>query len=256
MQCSKLSAAMLLRSANPQGLSSLPRGERGTDLFVVLVGSINIYTESSEENAIETLTDLGDHQFTGELNMLNDQPTLVAARTTIPSILLRVTPPNLRRLMWAEGEIANLILQAFIWRRIGLASKTKVGVTLIGHDGEAETIKLRSFLRRNGYPHHVSPPEAYPSASAIAPQDATPWPAVIFSDGRVLHRPTVSQLADELGISELPDKEKIYDVAVVGAGPGGLAAAVYASSEGLSTVVIEGIAPGGTSDDETFFIQG
>ena len=87
--------------------------------------------------------------------------------------------------------------------------------------------------------------EAYKSSSVFPALDADSWPAVVFSDGRVLHRPTVSKLADELGISELPDKSTIYDVAVVGAGPAGLAAAVYASSEGLSTVVIEGIAPGG-----------
>jgi thioredoxin reductase (NADPH) len=177
--------------------------------------------------------------------MLNDQPSLVGARATVPSALLCVKRGNLRRLMRSEGEIANLILQAFIWRRIGLASQAKVGVTLIGHEGEAETLKLQRFLRRNGYPHHVTSVEAYKSASPTSSLDQDAWPAVAFSDGRVLHRPMVATLADELGISELPDKSTIYDVAVVGAGPAGLAAAVYASSEGLSTVVIEGIAPGG-----------
>ena len=186
-----------------------PRGERGTDMFVVLEGNVTIYT-GNEENTSETVIDLGDHQFTGELNMLNDQPTLVGARTTVPSVLLRVTRADLRRLMRAEGEIANLILQAFIWRRIGLASQTKVGVTLIGYEGEAETLKLQRFLRRNGYPHHVASVEAYKSSSALPSREADSWPAVVFSDGRVLHRPKVSKLADELGISELPDKSTIY----------------------------------------------
>jgi thioredoxin reductase (NADPH) len=230
--------------AEPAGITIFARGERGTDMFVVLEGNVTIYT-GDDENKGETVIDLGDHQFTGELNMLNDQPTLVGARTTVPSLLLRVTRSDLRRLMRAEGEIANLILQAFIWRRIGLASQTKVGVTLIGYEGEAETLKLQRFLRRNGYPHHVGSVEAYKTSSAIPSLETDSWPAVIFSDGRVLHRPKVSKLADELGISELPDKSRTYDVAVVGAGPAGLAAAVYASSEGLSTVVIEGIAPGG-----------
>ena len=94
------------------GTTIFARGERGTDMFVVLEGNVNIYT-GGEENTSETVIDLGDHQFTGELNMLNDQPTLVAARTTVPSLLLRVTRGDLRRLMRAEGEIANLILQAF-----------------------------------------------------------------------------------------------------------------------------------------------
>lgn len=228
----------------PAGTTIFSRGQRGAEMFVVLKGNVNIYT-GDEENTSETVIDLGPNQFTGELNMLNDQPSLVGARATVPSTLLRVKRANLRRLMRSEGEIANLILQAFIWRRIGLASQAKVGVTLIGHEGEAETLKLQRFLRRNGYPHHVTSVEAYKSASATSSLDQDSWPAVAFSDGRVLHRPMVATLADELGISELPGKSTIYDVAVVGAGPAGLAAAVYASSEGLSTVVIEGIAPGG-----------
>src|SRR5947209_12816309 len=197
----------------PAGITIFARGERGTDMFVVLEGNVNVYT-GREENTSETLIDLGTHQFTGELNMLNDQPTLVGGRTTVPSVLLRVTRSDLRRLMRAEGEIANLILQAFIWRRIGLASQTKVGVTLIGQEGGAETIKLQRFLRRNGYPHHVTSAEVYKSSSVLPALDTDSWPAVVFSDGRVLHRPTVSKLADELGISALPDKSTIYDVAV------------------------------------------
>jgi len=202
----------------PAGVTMFARGERGTDMFVVLEGNVNIYT-GTEENTSDTVIDLGDHQFTGELNMLNDQPTLVGGRTTVPSVLLRVTRGDLRRLMRAEGEIANLILQAFIWRRIGLAAQNQVGVMLIGDEGGAETLKLQRFLRRNGYPHHMASAEVYKSSSLLPALDADSWPAVVFSDGRVLHRPTVSKLADELGISELPDKTIIYDVAVVGEVP-------------------------------------
>lgn len=231
-------------AAEPAGTTIFSRGQRGTDMFVVLEGNINIYT-GDEENTSETVTDLGPHQFTGELNMLNDQQSLVGGRATVPSLLLRVKRSDLRRLMRAEGEIANLIMQAFIWRRIGLANQAKVGVTLIGHEGEAETLKLQRFFRRNGYPHHVTSVEASKVVGPTSSLNQDSWPAVAFSDGRVLYRPMIAKLADELGISELPDKSIIYDVAVVGAGPAGLAAAVYGSSEGLSTVVIEGIAPGG-----------
>lgn len=205
----------------PAGASIFSRGQRGIDMFVVLEGTVNIYT-GEELNEIQSVIDLGHHQFTGELNMLNDQPSLVGARTTVPSVLLRVTREKLRRLMRAEGEIANLVLQAFIWRRIGLASEAKVGVTLIGHEGDAETLKLQRFLRRNGYPHHLASEQAYESSSAVSSVPPDSWPAVIFNDGRAIHRPTIARLADELGISELPDGNTIYDVAVVGAGPAGL----------------------------------
>ncbi len=217
----------------PGGTSLFTPGQHGVDMFVVLEGNINIYT-SDEENAVESVIDLGRHQFTGELNMLNDQGTLVGGRTTIDSALLRITRENLQRLMRAEGEVANLIMQAFIWRRIGLMSQARAGVVLYGREGDADTLKLQRFLTRNSYPHRLVIEPGYESA-----------PAVGFNDGRLLHGPTIAMLADELGITELPDASTIYDVAVVGAGPAGLAVGVYAASEGLSTVVIEGIAPGG-----------
>ena len=215
-------------------------------MFVILEGAINVYT-SDERDDNESVIDLGQHQFTGELSMLNDQRTLVSGRTAVDSQLLRVTHSDLRLLMRAEGEVANLIMQAFIWRRIGLASQARTGVILIGEDSDAETLKLQRFLRRNGYPYRMLSKQADQGSSEIASSPAEPesLPAIAFDDGRLLRRPTVAMLADELGISELPDASTIYDVAVVGAGPAGLAAAVYASSEGLSTVVIEGIAPGG-----------
>jgi thioredoxin reductase (NADPH) len=230
----------------PGGTSIFTRGQHGVDLFVVLEGTINIYA-SDENGDIESVRDLGPHQFSGELNMLNDQVTLVGGRTTVNSVLLRVTRDNLRLLMRAEGEIANLIMQALIWRRIGLMWQSRVGVILYGHVGDADTLKLQRFLTRNGYPHRLLPAPDRESRLAgthvSAEQDS--WPAIGFNDGRLLHRPTIAMLADVLGITELPDASTIYDVAVVGAGPAGLAASVYSASEGLSTIAIESIAPGG-----------
>ena len=105
----------------------------------------------------------------------------------------------------------------------------------------------KRFLIRNSYPHRIvekPAEEASPPDDELSDHEST-LPAVILSDGRTLLRPTITQLADELGITELPDPAMIYDVTVVGAGPSGLAAAVYAASEGLCTIVIESTAPGG-----------
>ena len=129
----------------------------------------------------------------------------------------------------------NLDLRAIHGRRFG----TSAG----GFKGTSDLLNLRRFLVRNYYPHHTEEmPTSDESSNAI---DSMKMPQVELLDGRVLIQPAICDLADELGITEGPEPHTIYDVAVVGAGPAGLAAAVYAASEGLSTIVIEGNAPGG-----------
>ena len=110
----------------------------------------------------------------------------------------------------------------------------------MGQPNDAQTTLLQRFFVRNSYPYRIQE-----AGSGITGGTVSGLPAVRLSDGRVMHQPTIPQLADELGITELPVPGLIYDVAVVGAGPSGLAAAVYAASEGLCTIVNEGLAPGG-----------
>ena len=182
-------------------------------------------------------------EFTGELNVLNTQRSVAEARTTSASRILRISRKNLRLLMRAEGDIANIIVSACIWRRIGIMGDPSTGVVLRGFKGTSDLLNLRRFLVRNYYPHHTEEmPTSDESSNGI---DSMKMPQVELLDGRVLIQPAICDLADELGITEGPEPHTIYDVAVVGAGPAGLAAAVYAASEGLSTIVIEGNAPGG-----------
>jgi thioredoxin reductase (NADPH) len=190
---------------------------------------------SHDDGTKEGVYDITTGQFSGGLDLLNTQTALLASRTVSECKLLRIRRGDLRRLMRSEGDIANLIMQAAIWRRLGLIADPKGGVVLVGDFEEPETLLLQRFLIRNGYPYKSSEPSEAQSET----------PIVILDDGRVLVRPTISELADELGITEHPATTTVYDVTIVGAGPGGLAAAVYAASEGLSTLVIEGIAPGG-----------
>ena len=142
-----------------------------------------------------------------------------------------------------EGDIANIIVSAAIWRRIKMITDSSGGVVLRGCGGDADLIHLQRFFVRNYYPHRIE--EVAEDEERGKSTVSSELPAVVLPDGRIFSRPAIADLADELGITELPDPHTIYDVAVVGGGPSGLAAAVYAASEGLSTIVIEGTAPGG-----------
>ncbi len=230
----------------PAGVTLFRQGARQVDMFVVLDGEIEI-SIPTENGGCKVIANHKRFDFSGELNLLTSQGSLVEARTVRDSVVLRIPREALQRLMRAQGDIANLITSATIWRRIGIIGDGIGGILLMGHADDAETVELQRFLIRNSYPHRVvdvPAEEEKPSADPLSEHEST-LPAVVLTDGRTLHRPTITQLADELGITELPDPHMIYDVAVVGAGPSGLAAAVYAASEGLCTIVIEGTAPGG-----------
>ena len=230
----------------PKDLLLFTPGDRQVDMFVVLDGEIAISLPATDGET-KVIAHHRRFDFSGELNLLNSQGSLVEARTVTESRILRIGRNELRRLMRAEGDIANLITQATIWRRIGILGEATGGIVLLGHTGDAETTELQRFLIRNSYPYRIveEPQEDAPLLDDGLSDVQSSLPAVVLSDGRTLYRPTIAELADELGITELPDPEMIYDVTVVGAGPAGLAAAVYAASEGLCTIVIEGTAPGG-----------
>ena len=236
------------RERCPADTALWTRGQREVDMFVVLDGIVQVYAlvEKGERKALATLQ---PGQFSGELDLLSSRQTLVDGCTVTDCELLRVPRVELQRLMRSEGDIANLIMQATILRRLGILEKGTAGITLLGDSTSADTIVLRRFLTRNGYPHRLIEPSEERFAGCTwtaSSQNAERFlPAVIFADGRVLHRPQTFELADALGLSEPLDPHAVYDVTVVGAGPSGLAAAVYAASEGLSTLVVEGIAPGG-----------
>lgn len=230
----------------PANVPLFTHGERQVDMFVVLDGQVDVSLRTSNGES-KVIAHHQKFDFSGELNLLTSQGSLVEARTVRESRLLRIPRNELQRLMRAEGDIANLITSATIWRRIGIIGEETSGIVLMGLVNDAETTEIQRFLVRNNYPHRMveAPAEEVSLPDNDLSDHESALPAVILSDGRTLHRPTITQLADELGITELPDPDMIYDVTVVGAGPSGLAAAVYAASQGLSTIVIESTAPGG-----------
>jgi thioredoxin reductase (NADPH) len=226
----------------PANTTLYTRGDRNTDMFVVLDGEIHVLLPSVN-GGFSTFARHRRNEFSGEFSLLNSQRAVIEARTITESRLLRISRKELRLLMRAEGDIANIIVSAAIWRRIGINAAESSGIVLRGCAGDADLMRLQRFFVRNYYPHRIE--EIAKNDDRGDGQSTSELPAVVMPDGRTVVRPSITALADELGITEMPDPHTIYDVAVVGAGPAGLAAAVYAASEGLSTIVIEGIAPGG-----------
>jgi thioredoxin reductase (NADPH) len=214
----------------------------GILIFVVLEGGVDISLPEEHDGA-KIYNQIRAFNFTGELNLLNSQGAVVEAKTVEPSRMLRIPRAKFRELMRAEGDIANILVQACIWRRLRIVQAAKSGVVLKGRGDDPQMMRLRRFFSRNIYPHRVVDLSEPNASEKLEP--GISYPIVLLPDGRVLQQPEISDLADILGITELPDPKIIFDVAVVGGGPAGLAAAVYAASEGLSTVVVESLAPGG-----------
>jgi thioredoxin reductase (NADPH) len=179
---------------------------------------------------------------------LNDRPTLLNCRAIRGSRVLRICRESIRKLMRSELEIAELILTEWIIRRAHLVDRRQGGIIVVGDSDAAETMRIERFLIGNGHPHQLIDSNANLEAEVLlraldVEQDQLP--VVFFSDGTTLRRPANTVLANKLGFDQDLHEETDYDLAVVGGGPAGLAAAVYGASEGLTTLVIEGTAPGG-----------
>lgn len=231
----------------PAGTVLFRRGDRRIDYFFVIEGCIEIY-DLDKDGQPNVFVVHGPSQFTGEVDLFSERQALVNGRTGADSRLVRVDPTAFRKLVSGEPDIGEIIMRAFILRRVGLIQSGQGGVILVGSSHAADTIRLRSFLIRNGYPYRLLDTDVDEDAVhlldclGVRPSEC---PVVVMPDRRVLRCPTTSQLADELGITILLDGDHVHDVAVIGAGPAGLAAAVYAASEGLDTLVLEALAPGG-----------
>ncbi len=227
--------------AHPDGTVLFEQGQRAVDFFVVLSGEVVILEE--DEAGEREIHAHGANQFTGELDLLNGREILVSGRTRGETHVLRVPREGFRKAIMGDPELGEVVMRAFILRRTALIQHEQAAVALVGEEGDGQLLRLQQFLARNGQPHRLL--EAEPEVLdhlRLVPSDL---PAVLLAHGQVLRRPRVPDLADALGMTEALDADHVHDVAVVGAGPAGLAAAVYAASEGLDTIVVEGLAPGG-----------
>jgi thioredoxin reductase (NADPH) len=223
------------------------RGDRSLDFFVVVEGSIEVF-DVGEHDLAQVFLVLRARQFAGELTQFNEREVLVNARAGEPSRLLRVKRADFRRLVSTEADIGEIVMRAFILRRVGLIRHMHGAVVVVGPAHTADTLRLVQFLSRNAYPHRLLDTEQDADVGGLLDclsLSASDLPVVIAPGQRVLKNPSLAQMADDLGLTETFDHTQPFDLAVIGAGPAGLAAAVYGASEGLRTIVIESLAPGG-----------
>ena len=214
--------------------------------FVVLSGNMEIVQPSLDgERAI---VKHGPGQFTGEMTMISGQRSLVRGRVTEPGEFLELDADTLRSLVAKDAELSEILLRAFILRRIELIKRGFGNVILMGSNHSARTLDLREFLGRNGYPYTYIDLDTDRTSQELLDRfevKLSEVPVVICSSGKVLRSPSIQELANCLGFNSSIDQTQVRDVIIVGAGPAGLAAAVYAASEGLDVLMIETTAPGG-----------
>jgi thioredoxin reductase (NADPH) len=193
-------------------------------------------------------------EFTGEIAMISGQRSLVRGRVGEPGEVLEIDSDALRSVLAREAELSDIFMRAFILRRLALISGNMSSLALLGSRYSAQTLRLREFLTRNSYPYNFIDLDADKSSQEILDRfnvTVDEIPVVICSARNVLRNPTVQKLADCLGFNASIIETTVRDVIIVGAGPSGLAAAVYAASEGLDALVIESDSPGGQASSSS-----
>src|SRR3954466_5305177 len=222
-------------------------GKVGPGMFVVLSGTVAI-TQRDGLGHVTPVIDQGVGQFLAEIGQLSGRVALVDGHAEGDVETLLIPPDKLRALLVAEAELGERIMRALILRRVNFIQGGVGGPGLIGPASLGDTARLQNFLVRNGQPHHVLDPSTDKDAADLVARYSAlraDLPLVVCPDGTVLKNPSETSLAFAVGMIGAHDHSKLYDVAVVGSGPAGLATAVYAASEGLSVAVFDSRAFGG-----------
>jgi thioredoxin reductase (NADPH) len=242
---------LLCRFGEPRSYKADERvvraGEVGPGLILVLSGKLEAIQGRGLDRP-ETIVTHGPGQFSGELAQLSARPSLVdiEARERVEALV--IPSDRLRDLMVQEANLGERIMRALILRRVGLLEMAASGPVIIGRSAHTDVLRLQNFLGRNGQPHRLLDSDTDSCATTLIERfhvDPHHLPIVLCPNGKLLRNPSDTELARCIGLMRPIDATKLYDVAIVGAGPAGLAAAVYAASEGLSVIVLDCRAFGG-----------
>ena len=244
-QIDRIRPAGIERNVRPGDILFEPDGT-STPFFVLLSGSMEIVQPGLDGE--RQIAKHGPGGFTGEMNMISGQRSLVRGRVTEPGVFLELDGDRLRSLVAKDAELSEIFLRAFILRRLELIRKGNGNAILLGSRHSAKTLELREFLSRNGYPFTYVDLDEDRDSQALLDRfgvRAAEVPVLICHGRSVLRSPSIQEMVNCLGLNSTIDKTHVRDVIIIGAGPAGLAAAVYSASEGLDTLVIETRAPGG-----------
>jgi thioredoxin reductase (NADPH) len=248
-----LTAAQISRVRTGSKLRGVKKGEilfepgdTGVPFFVLLSGSMEIVQpDLAGERPVAAH---GPGEFTGEMTMISGRRCLVRARVTEPGEFLELSGEGLRSLVAKDAELSEIFMRAFILRRLALISRGQGNVILMGSRHSANTLRLREFLNRNEHPYAYVDLDTDKTSQELLDRFEVKLeeiPVVVCGARLVLRNPSPGELADCLGLNSAIDESQLRDLIIVGAGPSGLAAAVYAASEGLNVLVVEADSPGG-----------
>jgi thioredoxin reductase (NADPH) len=221
-------------------------GDQNTPFFVVVSGTVDLVRLIGDRE--EPVTVYHPGEFSGEINMLSARRSLVRGRVASDGEVIVVDRETLRALVQRDSELSEILMRAFILRRTALMSEDNNDLVLLGSRHSGSTQHIREFLSRNGQPFTYEDVETDPSVQVLFDRfhiGVNDVPVIVCQGGHILKNPTIESLASQLGLSAEFDPKEVRDVVIVGAGPAGLAAAVYGASEGLDVLVLESTAPGG-----------
>src|ERR1700732_1837656 len=222
-------------------------GSVAPGMYVLIKGSVRV-TRRDPLGHSAPIAEQGPGDFVAEVGQLSDQPAFVDVHAIDDVEALLIPPENLRALMIEEPELGERIMHALILRRVALIEAGAGGPVLVGAENSPDVIRLQGFLARNAYPHQLLDPAQDQDAAKLVEQYApnpSDLPLAVCPKGTILKNPNETELARALGMVPIDERDRTYDVAVVGAGPAGLSTAVYAASEGLSVIVFDARAFGG-----------